>query len=235
MIKAFKVLLLLALGLATCSLTQAQGKVNVAGPWDLAIESPQGVIQTTADIKVDGDKISGTLKSPRGERAFTGTIKGDQITMTYTVKFQDNDLIITLTGTVAGDSIKGMGDAGGLAQIGWSGKRHVGEMASTSAPPVGANVTGTWEFAVETAQGSGSPTFTFSQDGEKLTGQYKGAFGEGPVEGTVKGAAIDFVVKVNAQGQEVIVSYTGTIEKDGMKGTVKLGEFGSGTWTAKRQ
>jgi hypothetical protein len=234
MIKPFRVLLFLALGVATCSLTQAQSKVNVAGPWDLAIESPQGVIQTTADIKVDGDKISGTLKSPRGERAFTGTIKGDQITMVYTVKFQDNDLTITLTGTVAGDSIKGTGDAGGLAQIGWSGKRHVGEMAG-GAPSGSANVSGTWEFAVETAQGSGSPTFTFRQDGEKLTGQYKGAFGEGPVDGTVKGGAIDFVVKVSAQGQEVIVSYTGTIEKDGMKGTVKLGEFGSGTWTAKRQ
>jgi len=40
------------------------------------------------------------------------------------------------------------------------------------------NVTGAWLFQVETPNGTGSPTFNFKQEGEKLTGQYKGAFGE---------------------------------------------------------
>jgi len=239
MIKALKVLIVLVFVSACCHAALAQDKVNVAGLWDLAIESPQGTIQTTANIKVDGDKISGVMKGARGERTFTGSIKGDQITMVYSVKFQDNDLTITLTGTVTGDTVKGTGDAGGLAQIGWSGKRHAGDGSSASAPPAAGgsaeNVTGTWQFTVETEQGSGAPAFTFKQDGEKLTGHYQGAFGEGPVEGTVKNGAITFSVKVSAQGQDFTIVYTGTIEKDGMKGTVKLGDLGSGTWTAKRQ
>ena len=32
------------------------------------------------------------------------------------------------------------------------------------------DVTGTWLFQVETSGGSGSPTFTFKQEGETLTG-----------------------------------------------------------------
>jgi len=52
----------------------------------------------------------------------------------------------------------------------------------------------------------------------------------------VKDNKVDFVVKVEAQGQQFTLTYTGTIEKDGtMKGTAELGEVGSAKWTAKRQ
>jgi hypothetical protein len=98
------------------------------------------------------------------------------------------------------------------------------------------NVTGAWQFQVETGNGTGTPTFNFKQEGEKLTGQYKGAFGEAPLTGTVKDNKIEFSLKVEAQGQALTLTYAGTIEKDGtMKGTVSLGEVGSGTWTGKRQ
>lgn len=100
----------------------------------------------------------------------------------------------------------------------------------------GANITGEWSFAVETSAGSGNPSFTFKQEGEKLTGTYKGQLGEGPLTGTVKGSDITFTVKVNAQGQDLTIVYTGMIEnKDTMKGKVVLGELGEGTWTGKRK
>jgi hypothetical protein len=98
------------------------------------------------------------------------------------------------------------------------------------------NVTGEWAFTVETQQGSGTPSFTFKQDGEKLTGNYKGQFGEAPVTGTVKGGEIKFTIKISAQGQELTITYSGKIEsKDSMKGTAVLGELGEATWTAKRK
>jgi len=98
------------------------------------------------------------------------------------------------------------------------------------------NVTGEWAFTVETPQGSGTPTFTFKQEGEKLTGNYKGQFGEAPLTGTVKGGEIKFTIKISAQGQELMITYTGKIEsKDSMKGTAVLGEIGEATWTAKRK
>ena len=96
------------------------------------------------------------------------------------------------------------------------------------------NVTGTWDFQVETGQGSGAPVFTFKQEGEKLTGDYKGTFGEAPVTGTVKGAKIEFSFKVTGDISATI-AYTGTIEGETMKGSVKLGDLGEGTWTAKKR
>ena len=221
---------------AICSIGIAQGKPDPSGTWDLTIETPQGSRTGTAVLKADGENISGSMKRQQGDIPLTGTLKGNDITLVYSIKFQDQDLKITLTGKVDKDSMKGDADFGGFAQGTWSAKRHQEGAAAAASPSSGpSNVSGSWAFEVQTEQGSGSPSFTFKQDGEKLTGTYKGAFGEGPVEGTVKGNAINFNVKVNAQGQDVVISYTGTIESGGMKGTVKLGDLGTGTWTAKRQ
>ena len=98
-----------------------------------------------------------------------------------------------------------------------------------------ADVTGAWVMQVETAAGSGSPTFTFKQDGEKLEGEYEGTFGKAKVTGTVKGNDITFGFDADAQGTALKVEYKGTVDKDTMKGTVKLGDLGEGTFTGKKK
>ena len=213
-----------------------------AGTWDVTLNSPQGTFNMQFNLKQDGEKLSGVVKSQRGERPVEGTLKGKDITIKWTTKYEETDLPITLTGALDGSTMKGSADFGGFAQGDFSAKRaadSAAPAASSPAPTAPADktdITGAWAFQVETPAGSGTPTFTFKQEGEKLTGQYKGVFGEAPLTGTVKGNKIDFSIKVQAQGQEGTIKYTGTVEKDGtMKGTVDLGEIGSGTWTAKRQ
>ena len=239
-------LILFAMLFAIPVLGQSGG---AAGTWDVTLNSPQGTFNMQFNVKQDGEKLSGVVKGQRGELPLEGTIKGKDVTFKWTTKFQDNDLPITLTGALDGSTMKGSADYGGFAQGDFSAKK-AGDSAAAPAPsspaPASAapatpaadktDISGAWAFQVETPAGSGTPTFTFKQEGEKLTGQYKGAFGEAPLTGTVKGNKIDFSIKVQAQGQEGTIKYTGTVEKDGtMKGTVDLGEIGSGTWTAKRQ
>jgi len=109
--------------------------------------------------------------------------------------------------------------------------------ATIGAPLVSAqtNVTGTWNLAVETDAGSGNPTFTFKQEGEALTGTYKGTFGEASLKGTVKGNQIVFSFKTSGQDQELEIEYSGTVDGTTMKGKVKLGGLGEGTFTGKKQ
>jgi hypothetical protein len=97
------------------------------------------------------------------------------------------------------------------------------------------DVSGNWKLTIETPNGPGSPSLVLKQEGEKLTGTYKGRFGESPLEGMVKDKEIKFTVKVNAQGQELLIEYSGTVEGDTMKGKVKFGEFGEGTFTGKKE
>ena len=99
------------------------------------------------------------------------------------------------------------------------------------------DVTGKWLFMVETSAGGGTPTVTLKQEGEKLTGHYSSqTFGEVDLTGSVKGNALTFSFSADVQGTHIDVTYTGTVEsKDSIKGTIKLGPLGDGTFTAKRQ
>ena len=97
------------------------------------------------------------------------------------------------------------------------------------------NVTGEWLFNVTTDQGGGTPTMTFKQDGEKLTGKYVGQLGNADLTGTVKGSAIHFTFTIDAQGTPAPVTYDGTVEKNTMKGKLDIGGMVSGTFTATKK
>src|SRR5215510_2275491 len=99
------------------------------------------------------------------------------------------------------------------------------------------DLTGKWVFTVETSAGSGMPTVTFKQDGEKITGHYSSmTLGEADFTGTVKGRDIAFDFMANVLDMQIPVSYTGTIEgKDAMKGKIVITGVGDGTLTGKRQ
>lgn len=97
------------------------------------------------------------------------------------------------------------------------------------------NVTGGWAFDVQTDQGGGTPTITFKQDGEKLTGKYVGQLGSADLTGTVKGNAIRFTFTIDAQGQQAPVTYDGTVEKNTMKGKMDIAGMVNGTFTATKK
>jgi len=108
-------------------------------------------------------------------------------------------------------------------------------LASAQLAAQGTNVTGDWTFNVTTDQGGGTPTITFKQEGEKLTGKYVGQLGAADLTGTVKGNAIQFTFTVDVQGQQAPVTYKGTVEKDTMKGTLDIAGMVNGTFTATKK
>src|SRR5262249_50805248 len=227
-----------AIVLAVSAMAQSAG---VTGDWDVTINSPQGSRTAKVSFKQEGEKLTGVYKTQRGDISLEGTIKGKEIKFKYTVKFQDQELAITLSGAVDGDSMKGDADFGGVAPGDWSGKRASAAAASSGAPPSAppssgdkVDVTGAWSVTVETEAGSGNPSFNFKQEGEKLTGKYKGAFGEADLTGTVKGDKIEFSFKVSGQ-LEGTITYTGTTDGKTMKGKLSLAGLGEGTFTGKKQ
>ena len=97
------------------------------------------------------------------------------------------------------------------------------------------DVTGTWDLAVETPQGTMTLSATFKQEGEKLTGTQTSQMGETALEGTVKGGDIAFTIALNMQGQEMTITYSGKIDGDTMSGAVEFGNFGTSTWAANKK
>ena len=99
------------------------------------------------------------------------------------------------------------------------------------------NITGKWGFEVQTEAGTTTPTVTFKQDGEKITGHYSSAtLGEADLTGTLKGQSLTFNFNADLQGQAVAVTYAATVESNtAMKGTIDVGGLATGTFTGKKQ
>lgn len=209
---------------------------DILGTWDVTVTAGQGN-ETSAPLvlKKERDQIVGTFSSPQGDQGVEASVKERAVTIWFSVRTQNGLINVTMSGTADGDTMKGSMDFGGRGQGQWSAKRS----AATRAPVQGAeskvDVTGTWSFQVETGAGTGTPTMTFKQEGEKVSGHYSGQLGEAPLAGTMKGNAIEFTIDVSVEGTTVHIVYSGTVEKDSMKGKVKLGDFGDGTFTAKKK
>ena len=237
------------------AIAQAQ-TASVVGSWDITIESPQGKREGQLVIKQEGDKLTGVMISPRGERPLDSvTVKGNDITMMMTINAQGQELVVTYKGKAEKDKMSGDADFGGFATGSWSAVPHKAGApapgtpapttplagtpssgAGTSSSATQSDVSGVWNFTVETPAGTGTPVFTLKQEGEKITGTYKGQLGEAPVSGTIKGSDVVLMIKVALQGEETTVTYTGKLTgKDAMSGKAVFGTLGEGTWSAKKK
>ena len=108
------------------------------------------------------------------------------------------------------------------------------------------NVTGTWEYTMETQRGPMTSELVFVQTGENLAVTVKRIGRDGtPTEtkgvGTVKGNEIEWkITRAGRDGAEMVTTYQGTIADDNnMKGTMEGGMGGGGTaapeWKAVRK
>jgi hypothetical protein len=209
---------------------------DIVGAWDVSVSTPQGQ-NTSAPLvlKKEGDKIVGTFSSPQGDQPVEADVTDKTVTIWFSVRTQNGPVSITMKGTADAGVMKGTMDFGDRGQGQWSAKRVAAGAPASQAAETRPDVNGTWVFEVESAAGSGTPTMTFKQEGETLTGRYSGQLGEAPLTGSVKGNAVQFSFDVTVEANQLHIAYSGTVEKDSMKGTVNLGGLGEGTFTAKKK
>ena len=103
------------LALTAVTYVQAQA-AKPDGTWTWSMQGRQGGTArvTTLKLKVDGDKLTGTVSSPgrqggaSNDTAITdGKIKGDEISFSVTREFNNNKMVSKYTGKISGDTIKG--------------------------------------------------------------------------------------------------------------------------------
>jgi hypothetical protein len=99
------------------------------------------------------------------------------------------------------------------------------------------DITGQWAFTVESEIGTGTPTVSFTQKGDSLSGRYiSQALGEHDFKGTLKDGKIEFGFTAEVQGQQFSMSFSGTMNgEDAMKGNVDFGGMATGSFSGKRQ
>lgn len=91
----------------------AQGK-SVAGIWNASVTTPNGGGNPVLTFAVKGDSVTGTVKRPTGEVVpLRGTIKGNDLTYSYTIAPNGQEILVTVKAKVVGDSLGGTMSFGG--------------------------------------------------------------------------------------------------------------------------
>jgi hypothetical protein len=104
----------LLLAASTVLVSGTAAAQSIAGTWDATVTTPNGGGKPTLTFVVKGDSVSGTVKRPTGEVVpLKGTIKGKDLTYTYSISGDGQSIPVTVKAKVVGDSLSGTMDFAG--------------------------------------------------------------------------------------------------------------------------
>jgi hypothetical protein len=194
------------------------GPVSAAGTWKLTVETPNGTRERTVILKQDGDKLSGTATGPMDQQTPLEEVSLKGKELRFTLAFDRNGQTVkrTYIATLNGDTLSGTIE-GGTQPRSFTGKRE-------AAPVVAATgAAGVWKLDVQGSDQTYHPTVTLVQEGDKWSGKFAvDQGGEQPLkELTVKGNQLDFKVDLQFNGNDVHLSFSGTVDGDKLKGSME--------------
>jgi hypothetical protein len=100
-------------------------KVDVTGKWAFNVETAAGSGTPAMTFKQDGEKLTGHYSGQLGESDLTGTLKGADISFSFTIDAQGTMIKATYSGTVENkDSLKGKVVLEGLGDGTFTAKRQ---------------------------------------------------------------------------------------------------------------
>ena len=108
-----KAILSTALVLGICGLAGAADKVDPVGTWKCEYEIGGAKRTSTLTIKMDGDKLAGTMSWPDQKEANLKdlNLKDGDLTFSAVREFMDNKITVEYKFTIDGDKLKGKGAA----------------------------------------------------------------------------------------------------------------------------
>jgi len=98
--------------------------VDPTGEWTLVIRTPQGENTTTLSLRREGQEIRGTFAGPMGSYPIRNArMAGNQLTFSISIQMGSDTLDATATGTIEGDSMRGVMSLAALGQFEFTGSR----------------------------------------------------------------------------------------------------------------
>ena len=106
-------------------------------------------------------------------------------------------------------------------------------------PAAAADLLGQWSAEFETPIGAQKYVYEFKKSGDALTGQatFENPMGKGTVQlmdVKVEGDKVTFNEPLSMNGNQITITYSGTLTGDELKLTRNVGQFGTEQLTAKR-
>jgi len=212
----------------------ARAAENASGDWKWSVTTQNGdTFESTAKLKQEGDKLTGTINGRFGEAEITeGAVKGNEVNFKVKRERDGQAFVIKYSGKLSGDTIKGKTEFerdGNTTSRDWEAKRQSTKSAAA----------GSWKTALILPDGNKiEGTLNLKQEGDKLTGAVVLNQNETPIqEGVIAGDTINFKVLRQRDGRTVTSKYKLKLAGDALKGKVESdwsGDWQTLDWEASR-
>jgi len=119
----------------------ADKKADPTGTWTWSVPGRNGgpARETTAKLKLEGDKLTGTIAGRQGDTAIAdGKFSGEDISFTVTREFNGMKIVQKFAGKLSGETIKGKIDTdrdGQTTSADWEAKRGAAQPAAAAPAP----------------------------------------------------------------------------------------------------
>jgi hypothetical protein len=120
----FKMGLAALLAIGALTIAQVAAAADVTGTWIMAVQTSAGSGSPTFILVQKGDAVSGSYKGQLGEAQVTGTVKGDDVTIEYTVDGQAGSLSVKYSGKTDGKTMSGKVSLGQLGEGTFTGTKQ---------------------------------------------------------------------------------------------------------------
>src|SRR5262245_2399163 len=98
------------------------------------------------------------------------------------------------------------------------------------------DIVGTWEMTTNSPEGTTTNTMVVSNVDGKLKAVAKSERGERPYDSVeVQGNNVTIVLTITYQGNPMVITYSGQVDKTEMSGAADFGGLAQGTWSAARK
>jgi hypothetical protein len=88
--------------------TLASSAADITGLWKISYTTENGLTrEATLDLKLEGDRLSGTLASDRGKALLeTGKVNGDEVSFSLLRKGNGDEIPVNFSGKIEGATMK---------------------------------------------------------------------------------------------------------------------------------
>ncbi len=102
---------------------------SITGTWSLSLNSPQGPMDVTLDVRQNGTALTGTTSSMVGTaQIVSGSINGSNFHFIVNINSPEiGNISVTFAGTVQGNRMTGTVDVPGMGSMDFTGSKNPGE------------------------------------------------------------------------------------------------------------
>ncbi len=104
-----------------------QAEINLTGEWSAVVTAPRGELEYTMYLTHEGPRLTGYFQSQYGEIPLKGSVKGAEVSLSWTIIDGSKEIAVTMTGTASGDTIRGTAKLGTIGEGAFRAERAAGE------------------------------------------------------------------------------------------------------------